>query len=644
MPWKVYHEKRDGKDQYCLHKHVGGKKGALVAGGCHDTPEEARKHQAALYVSEDKEFDPFDGIIVEEEEIVDNSTEDKELTYPDLPAGIATSFAELDAIREYQEKQHDVDGLMSDFQSLVGNIIYTPEMMLEESKVKLLDDLFGEFSKKFDEVTASSDEDESKETVDEKEEKAVWSTEYVNNLPDSSFLYVEPGGKKDGEGKTTPRSLRHLPVKDANGSPDAAHIRNAAARANQVKLKSGGTVSPALAKRLIAKARSMLKRVKKEDIGIIESIKDSIKDIVDKDNDVNFMTVWKEADGSYSWLSTYSNKFMDNDNPPDIIASIAHQNFVEKVDKGAAPLPELWIWHVPEWKVGYATALAYDDAGFPIAIGKFDDDCKEVAEWMSTQPDFGVSHGMWNKSLVRDPNDESVIIEYETYEISPLPRSRAANKLADFVVLSKEKEDNMSIPEEKRDELLKRGLPNSILSALEERNKANAEKANADGIKSKEEPIENPDGQPVPDNKEDVSTEETQTDETTTDETPSQPAVDTAQFPTREEVAEAIATVIAPTLNEMKETITSLQAQVKEMQESENVRFKELISNTPRDSLATLMAQRFVGSSSKSSETVLPKGDDLLKLKPKETKASNNARTGIRFVDNLITPTPSSEE
>jgi len=641
MPWKVYHE--NGK--YCIHKHTGGKKGELIAGGCHDTPEEARKHQAALYVSENKEFDPFDAVIVEEEEKIED-TEDKELVFPDLPAGVATSFAELDALREFREKQQDIDELMSDFQSLVGNIIYTPESLLEEDKIKALSDLFDEFTKKFDEVTASPDEDENKELVDETEEKAVWSTEYVNNLPDSSFLYVEPGGKKDGEGKTTPRSLRHLPVKDANGSPDAAHIRNAAARANQVKLKSGGTVSPALAKRLIAKARSMLKHVKKEDIGIIESIKDSIKDMIDKDNDINFMTIWKEADGSYSWLSTYSNKFMDNDNPPDIIASTAHQKFVENIDKGTAPLPELWIWHVPEWKAGYATALAYDDAGFPIAIGKFDDDCKEIAEWMSTQPDFGVSHGMWKKSIKRDPNDESVIIEYETYEISPLPRSRAANKLADFVILSKEKEDNMSIPEEKRDELLKRGLPDSILSALEERNKANADKANADGIKSKEETAENLDAQPVPDASADVPAEEPKTDENTTDETPSQPAVDTSQFPTREEVAEAIATVIAPTLNEMKETIASLQTEIKEMQESEDARLKELISNTPRDSLATLMAQRFLGSSSKSTETVLPKGDDLLRLKPKETKASNASRTGIgiRFVDNMIAPTPSSEE
>lgn len=49
----------------------------------------------------------------------------------------------------------------------------------------------------------------------------------INDLPDSDFAYIEPGGKKDGEGKTVPRSLRHFPIHDE------AHVRNALARAPQ---------------------------------------------------------------------------------------------------------------------------------------------------------------------------------------------------------------------------------------------------------------------------------------------------------------------------------------------------------------------------------------------------------------------------
>jgi len=57
--------------------------------------------------------------------------------------------------------------------------------------------------------------------------KAELSSAKINDLPDSAFAYIEGGGKKDDEGKTTPRSLRHFPVHDE------AHARNALARAPQ---------------------------------------------------------------------------------------------------------------------------------------------------------------------------------------------------------------------------------------------------------------------------------------------------------------------------------------------------------------------------------------------------------------------------
>jgi len=49
----------------------------------------------------------------------------------------------------------------------------------------------------------------------------------INDLPDSAFAYIEPGGEKDDQGKTVPRSKRHFPIHDA------AHVRNALARAPQ---------------------------------------------------------------------------------------------------------------------------------------------------------------------------------------------------------------------------------------------------------------------------------------------------------------------------------------------------------------------------------------------------------------------------
>ena len=60
------------------------------------------------------------------------------------------------------------------------------------------------------------------------EVRDVWSTAYVNDLPDSAFLYIAPGGTKTG-GKTD-GAHRYFPVKDADGKPDAAHIKNAMSR------------------------------------------------------------------------------------------------------------------------------------------------------------------------------------------------------------------------------------------------------------------------------------------------------------------------------------------------------------------------------------------------------------------------------
>jgi phage head maturation protease len=59
------------------------------------------------------------------------------------------------------------------------------------------------------------------------EQRAQLKAASINDLPDSAFAYIEPGGSKDEQGKTVPRSKRHFPIHDA------AHVRNALARAPQ---------------------------------------------------------------------------------------------------------------------------------------------------------------------------------------------------------------------------------------------------------------------------------------------------------------------------------------------------------------------------------------------------------------------------
>jgi len=87
--------------------------------------------------------------------------------------------------------------------------------------------------------------------------KALWTSAQVNELPDSSFLYVAPGGKKDDSGKTVPRSLRYFPVKDGAGRVDLPHLRNAIARIPQADIPAN--LKPALQNR----ARAILTNMNK---------------------------------------------------------------------------------------------------------------------------------------------------------------------------------------------------------------------------------------------------------------------------------------------------------------------------------------------------------------------------------------------
>lgn len=589
-PWRVFKE----EGRFCLHKvKPDGSKGELVH--CHDTAEMARRQQAALYVSENKEME------VEDAEIVEEETTEKgwgvEAEMPAYASG-ARSLEELDTEREAHERVNELSNLMSDFQGVVGNIIYTPVESLDSSVIDDLDNVYEEFKSRASSLI-SEETDKARRDVSAADKKRAVA-EY------GDVTYADEENKK-------------YPI----DTPE--HIR-AAERYIGMPRNSGKYSAEKLAaiKSKIAAARK--KKIKKETFldRVVKAVKESLAppppDIM----------VYKEEDGDYGWVASYSNKFMDRDNPPDIIASAAHQQFVEKVDKGLAPLPDLYLWHVPEWKIGYATALAYDDSGFPIAIGRFDKESQDVAEWLSMQKDFGVSHGMWNKTIQRDPEDQSVIIAYETHEISPLPRERAANPLADWYVIENDikelEEVDMTIPEEKRQELLKRGLPEETLSALEERNKVKAETAVAEGIKSKE----TEETQPVP--------EETKVEEPVETED-----VKTSEFPTRQEVAEAVASVISPKiealnvkLEELSTKYDEVTKQLSEIQTSDEKRIKEIIQMTPRDSLASLMASRLTERASSSKQTKVGDNDNLLKTKPREEQPPEVSRVGIPFIDNML--------
>jgi len=89
--------------------------------------------------------------------------------------------------------------------------------------------------------------------------ESVWSEDYRNSLPDSSFLWIEPGG----DGKT----LRHFPVKDASGRFDPDHVKNALAIIEQMD-----PTPPADVKEKLRRIAEQLR------IGEQTTVKESIKE------------------------------------------------------------------------------------------------------------------------------------------------------------------------------------------------------------------------------------------------------------------------------------------------------------------------------------------------------------------------------
>ena len=190
------------------------------------------------------------------------------------PVDLAFAFAEAGEVLAAVEKRL---ALPSDFRTEIFRNLYDGmrrmSAVLQATEIARADDdgktplvplLMGELEeirnnlggllKKLGKVTKGEKEDDPAEDVD----KAVWTTAQVNEFPDSSFLYVKPGGKKDESGKTVPRSNRMFPVRDAAGKLDLPHVRNAIARAPQANLPDD------VKARIQTQARRLLAEAQKE--------------------------------------------------------------------------------------------------------------------------------------------------------------------------------------------------------------------------------------------------------------------------------------------------------------------------------------------------------------------------------------------
>lgn len=124
-------------------------------------------------------------------------------------------------------------------------------------------------------------------------ERAQMTSSSINDLPDSAFAYIEPGGSKDSSGKTTPRSLRHFPIHDA------AHVRNALARAS----------SSSFGKKAMPKILAAAKK-----FGVETSQANSVSPLaIDVVRTVEVAPEYRSADGADDGLGLLTGRFSATD-------------------------------------------------------------------------------------------------------------------------------------------------------------------------------------------------------------------------------------------------------------------------------------------------------------------------------------------
>lgn len=638
--------------------------------GCSDSRKKAAAHMRALYAAESKTKEVSDadfllavkayndtaepGEIITPDEIQEVlSITPEDLTkdyYPgdDYPTySYATSYADLEAEETAREAAMKVNELISQLPMLVRNAFLDPTVT---DKGMAIEGIAKELADRLPLAV--------KEEMDEQKEKAAISKRSDVSQADKKSAVAEYGNVTYADPKN-----KKYPIDSEK------HIRAAwsyiGMPKNQAKYSSEEVA--AIKRRITAAWKSKIDKAgppaaaeKSSELSELYMLAADIMSKIDlmsepgEEKEKNLM-IWKEKEGDadiYFWIARYSNKFRDNDRPAEIISEGSHRTFVDRVEKGIAPPPELWLWHNKEWKIGRGSWVGFDDSGFAMAAGRFDPGTEQIAEWLSLcSKELAVSHGMPPHTVVYDPKDSTIIIEHETREISPLPRWAAANPLTGFAVLKEldseeeqapdkpdtsKEDENMPIPVDQKKALLaKMGLSEKALDEIEKANAKLASKAAEAGIDSKEKT----DAQPPADSATSTTpaTETPKAEATPEAAKPEETPAESKEKPlTRQEIADAIISVLTP----LSERLEGLETMIKEVSTKSDKANEEMVAKakqigeTPLAGILELINAR---SAVKSKEAEVKPGDPLVDQKPKETPVTVGP-TGIPFIDTMLTP------
>lgn len=447
--------------------------------------------------------------------------------------------------------------------------------MMEDCEGSAIRQANGVAGKEVEHMMVEMEDDEEEEK--EPETKAVWDSAYVSALPNSAFLFVEPGCEGSG--------CRHLPYKNSEGAVDMPHLRNALSRLGQSETGKdwkgfNRETVRARAEKILSSHGGGEEPDKKTLIETItEAVTKAINNIFGNQHGSSTLEevattggVWlyKDQGDTLNWVARYSNIFRDDDWPVrEIIASDSHRKFNALVNHGVVPPPDLWIWHEPSWKIGKGLWHAYDELGFAIAGGTVLPGAEEVVVALAQKDDGRVSHGMPRRYISRLADDNSIIAEHITEEVSWLPGWAAANKLTGFGTYE---EKEMAISQEDKKKLIEQyGVSKDLLDRLEAANVADATKAMSEARDSKE--VETP-APPAPVVETEVVTV---------------PAAPDA------EVTKAMTDVLEA-LFHIGNEIKSIKAEVAALKVSDAEKVAKQASQTSLASMSELMKQTIVGN------------------------------------------------
>lgn len=295
-------------------------------------------------------------------------------------------------------------------------------------------------------------------------------------------------------------------------------------------------------------------------------------------------------------------------------------------------MPRLWLWHVRGTESGAADYVAYDDSGFSLATGLFEQGKEHIAAALAEKDDLLTSHGMPAKEIERDTEDPTIITRYRSIEISPLPGWAAANKHGThFSIL---KEVDMALPKEKRP-FLETVMGKDAVDDLEQQLEGKAKELTDQGIEFKEDAgaVEPEPQEVAAEVKAEVGEAVDAAEVTPEPEPEPEPEPD---YVTHEQLEEVFGSYVKPLVEGMgalRDQVAALGKELKELKQSDEAKMQQVIKETPAASLTAR-----IGSVIGAEETYVDGRSSLAKSGPNERPATAEAGpTLVPWLNDLIT-------